>query len=68
MTAAVAPAQRSDPDGPDFWAVESVYDNLYYALHRLGRREEAANIRAEASSFGHEFAEGVDDDDPTLSM
>jgi len=45
-----------------------VYDNLYYALYRLGRREEAANIRAEASSFGHEFAEGVDDDDPTLSM
>jgi tetratricopeptide (TPR) repeat protein len=63
MTAAVAPAQRSDPDGPDFWAVETVYDNLYYALYRLGRREEAAKIREEAASFGHEFAEGVEDDD-----
>jgi tetratricopeptide (TPR) repeat protein len=63
MTAAVAPAQRSDPDGPDFWAVETVYDNLYYALYRLGRLDDAAKIRAEALSFGHKFAEGVEDDD-----
>jgi len=61
MTAAVTPERRAERDGDDFWAVENVYDNLYYALYRLERFEEAAKIRAEAASFGHEFAEGIDD-------
>ena len=61
MTAAVTPERRADLEGDDFWAVESVYDTLYYALYRSGRLEEAARIRAEAASFGHEFAEGIDD-------
>jgi len=63
MVASVAPERRSDPEGDDFWAVENVYDNLYYALYRLGQLDEAAKIRAEASSYGHDFAEGVDDGD-----
>lgn len=62
MLAAVTPEERADRDGPDFWAVENVYDNLYYASYRLGLLDDAAKIRAEASSFGHEFAEGVEDD------
>jgi len=63
MVASVPAERRSDPDGDDFWAVENVYDNLYYALYRLGRLDEAAKVREEAASFGHQFAEGVDDGD-----
>jgi tetratricopeptide (TPR) repeat protein len=62
MSATVPPEQRSDINGDQWWAVENVYDNLYYALYRLNRLDEAAKIRAEAMSFGHEFAEGIDDD------
>jgi tetratricopeptide (TPR) repeat protein len=61
MVASVPPERRSDPDGDDFWAVENVYDNLYYALYRLGQLDEAAKVRAEAASYGHDFAEGIDD-------
>jgi tetratricopeptide (TPR) repeat protein len=61
MTATVPPEKRSDVESDQWWAVENVYDNLYYALYRLNRLDEAAKIRAEAMSFGHEFAEGVDD-------
>jgi tetratricopeptide (TPR) repeat protein len=63
MTATVPPELRSDRESDQWWAVENVYDNLYYALYRLGRLDEAAKIREEAMSFGHEFAEGVEDDD-----
>jgi tetratricopeptide (TPR) repeat protein len=63
MLASVAPAQRSDPNSADFWAVENVYDNLYYALYRLKLFDEAAKVRAEAGSCGHDFAEGTEDDD-----
>jgi tetratricopeptide (TPR) repeat protein len=63
MVASVPPERRSDPEGDDFWAVENVYDNLYYALYRLGQLDEAAKVRAEAASYGHDFAEGVDDED-----
>ena len=62
MLVSVAPADRSDPGGADFWAVENVYDNLYYALYRLKFFDEAAKVRAEASSFGHDFDEGTVDD------
>lgn len=62
MASSVAPDRRADREGDDFWAVENVYDNLYYTLYRLGKLAEAAKIRAEAASFGHEFAEGVDDE------
>jgi tetratricopeptide (TPR) repeat protein len=61
MTATVPPEKRSDIEGDQWWAVENVYDNLYYVLYRLKRLDEAEKIRAEAMSFGHEFAEGVDD-------
>ena len=63
MVASVPPERRSDPEGDDFWAVENVYDNLYYALYRLGQLDEAVKVRAEAASHGHDFAEGVDEED-----
>jgi tetratricopeptide (TPR) repeat protein len=62
MLSNVTPAQRSDPNGTDFWAVENVYDNLYYALYRLKLFDDAAKVRTEAGSFGHDFAEGTEDD------
>jgi tetratricopeptide (TPR) repeat protein len=63
MTTTVPPELRSDPESDQWWAVENVYDNLYYALYRLGLFDYAAKIREEAMSFGHEFAEGVEDDE-----
>jgi tetratricopeptide (TPR) repeat protein len=64
MVAAVTPEQRSNPDGDDFYAVENVYDNLYYVLYKSGKTDEAEKIRAEAGSFGHVFEAGVDDGEP----
>jgi tetratricopeptide (TPR) repeat protein len=62
MTATVPPEQRADLESDQWWAVENVYDNLYYALYSLKLFDYAAKIREEALSFGHEFAEGVEDD------